>query len=55
LWYATANHEYPVLANTAWSELLQSFGTFKTEDVPLSRLGELNAEAVQMMDRAGWK
>jgi iron(III) transport system substrate-binding protein len=55
LWYATANHEYPVLANIAWSELLQSFGTFKTEDVPLSRLGELNAEAVQMMDRAGWK
>ena len=55
LWYATTNHEYPVLADIAWSELLQSFGTFKTEQVPLSKLGELNAAAVKMMDRAGWK
>lgn len=55
LWYATTNHEYPVLADIPWSELLQSFGTFKTEQVPLTKLGELNAAAVQMMDRAGWK
>jgi iron(III) transport system substrate-binding protein len=55
LWYAKTNHEYPVLADIAWSELLQSFGTFNTEQVPLGKLGELNAAAVQMMDRAGWK
>ena len=55
LWYATTNHEYPVFADVAWSELLQSFGTFKTEQVPLGQLGELNAAAVRMMDRAGWK
>ena len=54
-WYATTNHEYPILPDVAWSELLQSFGTFKSEHVPLSQLGELNAAAVQMMDRAGWK
>lgn len=54
-WYATANHEYPVLSGVAWSELLESFGTFKAEQVPLSKLGELNATAVQIMDRAGWK
>ena len=55
LWYATTNHEYPILADIAWSELLQSFGTFKAEEVQLGQLGKLNAEAVQMMDRAGWK
>jgi iron(III) transport system substrate-binding protein len=55
LWYATTNHEYPVLADIEWSELLQSFGTFKAEQVPLGQLGELNAAAVKMMDRAGWK
>jgi iron(III) transport system substrate-binding protein len=55
LWYAKTNHEYPILANVAWSELLQSFGTFKAEQVPLSKLGDLNAAAVKMMDRAGWK
>jgi iron(III) transport system substrate-binding protein len=55
LWYAKTNYEYPVLANIAWSELLLSFGTFKTEQIPLTQLGELNAAAVKMMDRAGWK
>jgi iron(III) transport system substrate-binding protein len=55
LWYAKTNHEYPILPDIAWSKLLQSFGTFKSEQVPLGQLGELNAAAVQMMDRAGWK
>jgi iron(III) transport system substrate-binding protein len=55
LWYATANHEYPVLADIAWSDVLNSFGKFKTEQVSLTKLGELNSLAVQMMDRAGWK
>jgi iron(III) transport system substrate-binding protein len=55
LWYAKTNHEYPILPDITWSGLLQSFGTFKPEQVPLGQLGELNAAAVQMMDRAGWK
>ncbi len=55
LWYTTTNHEYPVLTDIAWSEILQSFGTFKAEQIRLGQLGELNAIAVQMMDRAGWK
>lgn len=54
-WYASTNHEYPILADIPWSELLQSFGTFEAEQVPLGKLGELNAKAVQLMDRAGWK
>lgn len=54
-WYATTNHEYPVLESVVWSDLLQSFGQFKSEQVPLSQLGELNAQAVKMMDYAGWK
>ncbi|MEP1449153.1 MAG: extracellular solute-binding protein [Paraglaciecola sp.] len=55
LWYAKTNHEYPVLAGIPYSDILQSFGVFETEQVPLSQLGELNSAAVQMMDRAGWK
>jgi iron(III) transport system substrate-binding protein len=54
-WYAKTNNEYPVLQSVAWSDLLQSFGQFKAEQVPLSQLGELNAQAVKMMDYAGWK
>lgn len=54
-WYARTNHEYPVLDSVAWSDILTRFGKFKSEQITLSRVGELNAEAVKTMDRAGWK
>ena len=54
-WYASTNHEYPVLQNVSWSPVLQAFGTFKAEQLPLAKLGELNAQALQLMDKAGWK
>ena len=54
-WYASKNHEYPVLEGVAWSPVLQGFGTFKAEQLPLVKLGELNAKALQLMDQAGWK
>ncbi|MFT2092636.1 extracellular solute-binding protein [Paraglaciecola sp. 2405UD69-4] len=54
-WYATTNHEYPVLPDIAWSDVLKKFGTFKMEQVPLTELGVYNADAVKIMDRAGWK
>jgi len=37
------------------SDLLQEWGDFKQDDLPLIKLGELNADAVKLMDRAGWK
>lgn len=54
-WYASHNHEYPVLAGVGWSPVLTSFGTFKADALPLVKLGELNAKALQLMDQAGWK
>jgi iron(III) transport system substrate-binding protein len=54
-WYAEVNHEYPVRAGVAWSEILESWGEFKADTLNLSRLGELNGDAVRLMDRAGWK
>lgn len=54
-WYAQANGEYPVRADVASSELLQSWGLFKMDTLNLSRLGELNPDALRLMDRAGWK
>ncbi|SCZ68343.1 Fe(3+) ABC transporter substrate-binding protein [Thiohalomonas denitrificans] len=54
-WYAEVNHEYPVKADVAWSETLQSWGSFKADDVNMAKLGEYNAEAVKLMDRAGWR
>lgn len=54
-WYAEHNHEFPVREGVAVSEILRQWGEFKADSLELGRLGELNARAVRLMDRAGWK
>ena len=54
-WYAETNYEYPVRADVPVSDLLQEWGEFKQDDLPLIKLGELNADAVKLMDRAGYR
>ncbi|MBS1269700.1 MAG: Iron uptake protein A1 [Gammaproteobacteria bacterium] len=54
-YYARSNYEYPVKENVHWSETLEQWGTFRADTVNLSLLGENNAAAVKLMDRAGWK
>ncbi|SNY57094.1 iron(III) transport system substrate-binding protein [Arsukibacterium tuosuense] len=54
-WYAEANHEYPVVAGVQASDLLQNMGEFKADKLNLDKLGELNGEAIRVMDRAGWR
>jgi iron(III) transport system substrate-binding protein len=54
-WYAETNGEYPVRGDVASSALLSGWGEFKMDTLNLSRLGELNPEAVRLMDRVGWK
>ena len=54
-WYAEINGEYPERKNTPVSKLLKEWGTFNTDSLNLSRLGELNTKAVMLMDRVGWK
>ena len=53
--FATANYEYPVNLSLEASELLKSWGTFKEDSLPLSKLGENNKRAVIVFDEAGWK
>lgn len=53
--YAEVNFEYPVKAGIELHPILKSWGTFKADPLPLSKLGENNADAVKLMDRAGWK
>ncbi len=54
-WYAETNNEFPVRPGIEPSEVLASWGEFKADDLPVTELGRLNAEAVMAMDRAGWK
>lgn len=53
--YANANYEYPVNPKVQPSNLLQSWGEFKTQKIDLSKLGEFNSQAVKIMNEAGWK
>ena len=53
--FSAANHEYPVNPAVSPSPLLQSWGDFTADDLPLHRLGELNADAVRVFDHAGWR
>lgn len=54
-WYGEANGEFPVRADVPASEVLQSWGPFKADEIALEQLGIHNAEAVRLMDRAGWR
>jgi len=54
-WYAEVNHEYPVIDGIELSKELSSMGMFKEQQVTLEKVGENNAKALVIMDKAGWK
>lgn len=54
-YYASSNYEYPVKDNVEPSDTLEQWGTFQADTINLSVLGENNADAVKLMDRAGWR
>tara|TARA_Y100000591_G_C21790849_1_gene676494 strand:+ start:11 stop:1036 length:1026 start_codon:yes stop_codon:yes gene_type:complete len=47
--------EYPVLDGVKAHPLIEQFGKFKEDKISVAKFGELNPEAVRLMDRAGWK
>lgn len=53
--FAEASTEYPVNPAVEPSDLLKAWGTFKKQDINLSKLGEHNKRAVQLLTEAGWK
>lgn len=54
-WYSEINNEYPVVPTVLPASTLLSWGTFKADSINLTKLGENNRLAVQLMDRAAWK
>jgi iron(III) transport system substrate-binding protein len=49
------NFEYPVSHRVEWPELLQSWGSFREDTLPLSRLAPWLQEAMFVFHRAGWE
>jgi len=53
--FAGINLEYPILAGIPVHKLLQKWGEFKADPVNLTIAGARQREAVQLMDRAGYR
>ena len=53
--FADANYEFPIRADVAPIDIVAAWGSFKSDPVNVSALGKNNAEAVRIMDRAGWR
>lgn len=53
--FAEANYEYPANPAVEPSEVLKSFGSFKPQDINLTKLGEYNKKAVEIFNQVGWK
>ena len=54
-WYAKTNNEYPVVKDAKVSQILSSWGNVKLDEAVLNKLGDLNPNAVKLMDRVNWQ
>lgn len=54
-YFVMGNHEFPVVEDVKMEPILVEWGPFKTDQVNAAKYGENNAEAVKLMDRAGWR
>lgn len=52
--FSGANFEYPVRAGAEQAAVIAAWGKFKEDAINVVELGRNNAEAVKIMDRAGW-
>lgn len=53
--FAQANYEYPALEAIEVSDVAQGFGAFRSDALNVAAYGENSAEALRIMDRAGWR
>lgn len=53
--YASADKEFPVKEGIDESDMLRSWGEFKQDDINVEKFGALQTDAIQMMDKAGYK
>ena len=53
--FADVNMEYPVNPKVKPDPVVASWGTFKQNPINVAKAGELQAEAVKLMDRAGYR
>jgi len=53
--FANGNYEYPVVPGVEPHPTIKAWGEFRTDALNAAVFGRNNAEALKIMDRAGWK
>jgi iron(III) transport system substrate-binding protein len=53
--YAEVNMEYPANPKIKPDEVVSAWGSFKQNTINVATAGELQAAAVKLMDRAGYR
>lgn len=53
--YASSDKEFPVKEGVAKSELLSSWGPFTQDSINVAKFGSLQTQAIQLMDKVGYK
>jgi iron(III) transport system substrate-binding protein len=53
--FANLNREYPVNIKVKPSPEIKSLGEIKFDNTPLEKIGSLQAKAIAIMDKAGWR
>ncbi len=53
--FAAGNMEYPVVKGVPLASPLDTFGEFSEDTLDAQKFASLNSQAVQIMDKAGWK
>ena len=53
--FAGVNQEFPANPSVAPSEEVAAWGEFKADTIPVEVAGKRQAEAIRLMDRAGWR
>ena len=54
-YFADGNNEYPIVPGAPGNAALQALGNFKSETVPIARVGANASRVQQMLDRVGFK
>ena len=52
--YANINFEYPVNPNVKLDGKIMEWGTFKADELPISKIAKFSKEAQMIIDRVGW-
>ena len=52
--YAEINNEYPVSPDAPWSALMQSWGKFKADELPLAEIARHRVRALEIVYETGF-